>query len=302
MLSGPILITGADGFVGRHLFALLGSEAVAFAGDVTEPRVVLRQVRATRPAAVIHLAARSSVAESWARPTEIWRVNVLGTVNVLAAVAAAQRDARVLVISTGEVYGSSATTEPIQEDSPCRPVSPYAASKAAAELASSQARRSENLDVVVARAFPQIGPGQDERFAVGSWTGQIARLELKGGGTLTVGDTSVRRDLTDVRDVCEAYKQLLVPSVPAGVYNVASGVAVEMRNVLSTLVASARCAVEVQTEQELIRESDIPVLCGDAERLRSATGWAPKIPLEQTLREALESARARVANLGVTKV
>jgi GDP-4-dehydro-6-deoxy-D-mannose reductase len=301
VLSGPILITGADGFVGRHLFALLGSEAVALAGDVTEPRVVLRQVRATRPAAVVHLAARSSVAESWARPTEIWRVNVLGTVNVLAAVAAAQRDARVLVVSTGEVYGS-ATTEPIQEDSPCRPVSPYAASKAAAELASSQARRSENLDVVVARAFPQIGPGQDERFAVGSWTGQIARLELKGGGTLTVGDTSVRRDLTDVRDVCEAYKQLLFPSVPAGVYNVASGVAVVMRDVLDSLVASARCVVEVQTEQELIRESDIPVLCGDAERLRSATGWAPKIPLEQTLREALESARAKVANLGVTKV
>jgi GDP-4-dehydro-6-deoxy-D-mannose reductase len=301
VLAGPILITGADGFVGRHLSALLGSDAVALAGDVTEPRVVLRQVRATRPAAVVHLAARSSVAESWARPTEIWRVNVLGTVNVLAAVAAAQRDARVLVVSTGEVYGSG-TTEPIQEDSPCRPVSPYAASKAAAELASSQARRSENLDVVVARAFPQIGPGQDERFAVGSWTGQIARLELKGGGTLTVGDTSVRRDLTDVRDVCEAYKQLLVPSVPAGVYNVASGVAVEMRDVLNSLVASARCAVEVQTEQELIRESDIPVLCGDAERLRSATGWAPKIPLEQTLREALEGARARVANLGVTKV
>jgi len=301
VLAGPILITGADGFVGRHLSALLGSEAVALAGDVTEPRVVLRQVRATRPAAVVHLAARSSVAESWARPTEIWRVNVLGTVNVLAAVAAAQRDARVLVVSTGEVYGS-ATTGPIQEDSPCRPVSPYAASKAAAELASSQARRSENLDVVVARAFPQIGPGQDERFAVGSWTGQIARLELKGGGTLTVGDTSVRRDLTDVRDVCEAYKRLLVPSVPAGVYNVASGVAVEMLDVLNSLVASARCAVEVQTEQELIRESDIPVLCGDAERLRSATGWAPKIPLEQTLREALESARARVANLGVTKV
>jgi GDP-4-dehydro-6-deoxy-D-mannose reductase len=156
--------------------------------------------------------------------------------------------------------------------------------------------------VVVARAFPQIGPGQDERFAVGSWAGQIARLELKGGGTLTVGDTSVRRDLTDVRDACEAYKRLLVPSVPSGVYNVASGLAVEMRDVLNSLVASARCPIDVRTEEERIRGWDIPVLCGDPRRLRSATGWAPKIPLEQTLMEALEDARDRVASRGVTRV
>ena len=301
MLSGPILITGANGFVGRHLCGLLASDAVAFAGDVTRPRVVLRQVRATRPAAVVHLAAHSSVAESWARPTEIWRVNVLGTVNVLAAVATEQPDARVLVVSTGDVYGA-ASMEPIREDRPFRPLSPYASSKASAELACSQARRSEKLDVVVARAFPQIGPGQDERFAVGSWAGQIARLELKGGGTLTVGDTSVRRDLTDVRDACEAYKRLLVPSVPSGVYNVASGLAVEMRDVLNSLVASARCPIDVRTEEERIRGWDIPVLCGDPQRLRSATGWAPKIPLEQTLMEALEDARDRVESRGVTRV
>jgi GDP-4-dehydro-6-deoxy-D-mannose reductase len=296
-VAGPILITGARGFVGRHLCALLGASAVGLEADVTRPRAVRQEVRAIQPAAVVHLAARSSVAESWTRPAEIWRVNVLGTVNVLAAVAAAQSDARVLVVSTGEVYGA-ASAAPIREDAPVGPLSPYAASKAAAELACNQARLTSGLDVVVARAFPQIGPGQDERFAVGSWTAQIARLELEGGGVLTVGDTAVRRDLTDVRDACEAYKGLLARSVPPGVYNVASGDAVKMESVLASLVARARCPVEVRMQQDRVRASDIPVLCGDPTRLRSAIGWTPKIPLEQTLFDTLGDARRRAVEVG----
>lgn len=292
-MAGPILITGAGGFVGRHLCALLGADAVALEADVTQPQAVLDEIRGTQPVAVVHLAARASVAESWTKPAEIWRVNVLGTVNVLAAVAAVQPGARVLVVSTGEVYGA-ASTGPIAEDVAVCPLSPYAASKAAAELACGQAVRTNGLDVVVARAFPQIGPGQDERFAVGSWTGQIARLEREGGGVLTVGDTSVRRDLTDVRDACEAYGRLLAPSIPPGVYNVGSGVVVEMDSVLKSLVAQASCPVEVQLRRERVRASEIPVLCSDSSRLRSATGWAPKISLEQTLEETLADARRRV--------
>jgi GDP-4-dehydro-6-deoxy-D-mannose reductase len=150
--------------------------------------------------------------------------------------------------------------------------------------------------VVVARAFPQIGPGQDERFAVGSWTRQIARLEHGSGNVLTVGNLSVRRDLTDVRDACEAYKRLLAPSVPCGVYNVASGIAVELGSVLDRLVAAARSQIEVRIQEERVRSSDIPVLWGDPARLQAATGWSPTIPLEQTLADALEDARARVDN------
>ena len=292
-MAGPILITGAGGFVGRHLCALLGADAAALEADVTQPQAVLDEIRGTQPVAVVHLAARASVAESWTKPAEIWRVNVLGTVNVLAAVAAVQPDARVLVVSTGEVYGA-ASTAPIAEDVPVCPLSPYAASKAAAELACGQTRRTNGLDVVVARAFPQIGPGQDERFAVGSWTGQIARLEREGGGVLTVGDTSVRRDLTDVRDACEAYRRLLTPTVPPGIYNVGSGVAVEIDSVLKSLVAQASCPVEVRLQRERVRASEIPVLCSDSTRLRSATGWAPKISLEQTLEDTLADARRRV--------
>jgi nucleoside-diphosphate-sugar epimerase len=292
-VGGPILITGAGGFVGRHLCALLGAEAVPFKADVTEPQAVVEEIREKQPAAVVHLAARASVAESWTRPAEIWRVNVLGTVNVLAAVADAQSGARVLVVSTGEVYGA-ASTGPIAEDVAVCPLSPYAASKAAAEVACGQAQRTNGLEVVVARAFPQIGPGQDERFAVGSWTSQIARLEREGGGILTVGDTSVRRDLTDVRDACEAYTRLLAPSVPPGVYNVGSGVAVEMDSVLKSLIAQANCPVEVQLQPDRVRASEIPALCSDSTRLRSVSGWAPQISLEQTLAETLADARRRV--------
>lgn len=191
--------------------------------------------------------------------------------------------------STGEVYGR-AEQVPTPEDAPLLPVSPYAASKAAAELACEQARRA-GVDVVIARAFQHEGPGRDERFAVGSWAAQIARAEESGGGTVRVGDLSARRDLTDVRDVCRAYTLLLEPSVEAGTYNIATGRAVEMREVLETLVGLAAVRVEIELDPERMRPTELPVVCGDASRLGAATGWTPRIPLEQTLADMLETAR-----------
>ena len=148
-------------------------------------------------------------------------MNTVGTVNVLEAARTQAPECRVLVASTGEVYGR-AHRVPTPEDEPLEPRSPYAASKAAAEIACDQARRA-GLDVVVARAFQHEGPGRDERFAVGSWAAQIARAEEAGGGTVRVGDLSAKRDIIDVRDVCRAYELMLEPSVPAGTYNVAGG-------------------------------------------------------------------------------
>ena len=178
------------------------------------------------------------------------------------------------------------------EEHPFAPLSPYAASKAAAELAAGRAARAEGQDVVVARPFQHVGPGQEERFAVGSWTRQIARLERAGGGTLEVGDLGVQRDLTDVRDVVRAYRLLLDPRVPAGTYNVASGEARPLADVVEILVGLAQCDVEVRQNPARVRAVDVRVLAGDASRLRDATGWRPEIPLEQTLADALEHARA----------
>lgn len=288
-MSRPVLVTGPSGFVGTHLLELLGDEGAPADVDVTDPPAVAAVVRETRPRAVVHLAALSWVPESWREPARVWEVNAVGTVNVLEAVRRECPDARVLAVSTGEVYGR-AERVPTPEDAPVAPVSPYAASKAGAEIACAQAREA-GVDVVVARPFGHEGPGRDDRFAVGSWTRQLAQLELAGGGALRVGNLDMERDLTDVRDVCRAYRLLLDPSIPAGVYNVASGKTVRMSRVVELLVGMTRCAVTVEPDPERLRPADIPVLCGDASRLRTATGWRAEIPLERTLADTLDAAR-----------
>ena len=179
LVAGRVLVTGADGFVGGHLSAALGAAAAPLEADVLDRDAVAEAVRRERPDAVVHLAAQSSVGRSWADAADTWTVNVVGTVNVLEAVAAEQPSARVLFASTGEVYGNAARI-PTPEDEPVAPVSPYAASKAAAEIACGQAARGAGLDVVVTRAFNHEGPGRDERFAVGSWAQQIAPARGRG--------------------------------------------------------------------------------------------------------------------------
>ena len=234
-------------------------------------------------------SARSSVAASWEEARDVWEVNTIGTVNLLDAVRLHRPEARVLVVSTGEVYGRAAEV-PTSEESRVAPLSPYAASKAAAEIACFRAREADGLDAVVARSFPHVGPGQDERFAVASWSRQLARLKREGGGTLHVGDLSVRRDLTDVRDVCRAYALMLDRSLPAGTYNVASGDAVPLSRVVDLLIELARFPVAVERDRSRFRPSEISVLAGDASRLRRACGWEPQIPLERTLADVLDDA------------
>lgn len=281
-----MLVTGPLGFVGRHLRDELGEAFLPFEGDVLDADAVAAAVRETQPSALVHLAADSSVAESWEHPTRVWRVNVAGTVNVLDAIRSERPQARVLFPSTSEVYGN-ASRFPTPEDEPVRPISPYAVTKAAAELACAL----PGVEVVVARSFNHEGPGRDDRFAIGSWTRQIARLEAEGGGTLLVGNLSAERDLTDVRDVARAYSLLLDPAVPADTYNVSSGVSVTMEHVLELLVSLARVPVQVERDESRVRPADIERLCGDPAKLRAATGWKPEIPLEQTLADALAAAR-----------
>ena len=287
-----VLVTGAAGFVGSHLGESLGETFVPFEGDVLEPAALVTAVRDVQPSGVVHLAAESSVAASWVDAAAAWQVNVVGTVNVLEAVRAEAPAARILFASTGEVYGR-ADQLPTPESAPVEPLSPYAATKAAAEIACGQFAR-RGLNAIVARSFNTEGPGRDERFAVGSWTAQIARLEESGGGVLEVGDLSAERDITDVRDVCRAYTLLLDETVEPGTYNVASGHSVAMSEVVAKLVSLAGFPIEVESRPERARPAEIPRMAGDATRLREATGWQPEIPLEQTLTDTLDAARAAV--------
>jgi GDP-4-dehydro-6-deoxy-D-mannose reductase len=264
-----------------------------FEGDVREPNELLAAVRESEPSAVVHLAALSSVGDSWANSGETWEVNLIGTVNLLDALREAAPRARLLLVSTGEVYGR-ADELPTTENAKLAPLSPYAASKAAAEIACGQAGRAAGLDLVVARAFQHEGPGRDERFAVGSWARQIAELELAGGGELRVGALGAERDVSDVRDVCRAYRMLLDPAVPAGTYNVSSGRTVQLAAIVGILVGLAQAPISVVQDPARMRPGDLEVVWGDSTRLREATGWSPEIELEQTLNETLDYARQAV--------
>jgi GDP-4-dehydro-6-deoxy-D-mannose reductase len=285
-----VLVTGPSGFVGTHLRAELKDAFLPYDDDVLDLASLTTAVREAQPDAVVHLAALSSVAESWGDVTEVWRTNVLGTVNVVEALRAEAPRARLLFVSSGEVYGR-APLVPTPEEAPVEPVSPYGASKAAAELACRQAR---DLDVVVARSFPHVGPGQNERFSVASWAAQLARLRSEGGGTLLVGDLDVERDLTDVRDVCRAYRLLLDRALPAGTYNVASGHAVLLKRVLELLVEATGVPVTVERDPSRLRPAEVRVVAGDASKLRVATGWEPSIPLERTVVDVLGAAQRTV--------
>jgi GDP-4-dehydro-6-deoxy-D-mannose reductase len=266
---------------------------VPSAADVTDAAALRDEVAAAAPAAVVHLAAISSNTDSLADPGAAWHVNAVGTVNLTEAVRQVAPRARLLVVSTGEVYGDTGDGPAAEERLPA-PRSPYAASKAAAEIAAAQAARAYGLDVVVARPFPHTGPGHDQRFALPSFARQIAELELAGGGELMVGDLSVRRDLLDVRDVVGAYIALLRPEVAAATYNVARGSSVPLAELVELLVAASSAPIRVVRDPARMRAVDTHRLCGDPARLHAATGWAPAYTHARTLADLLAAARRSV--------
>ncbi len=305
-----VLVLGARGFVGRHLVALLrerGHEVVpadrephedALPVDVADPLAVRAAFELARPAAVAHLAAQAFVPAALADPAGTFAVNAGGTLNVLEA-ARAQREGgaapRVLVVSSAEVYGAQPPgAYPLRETTAPRPANPYAASKLAAEALAQAYARAYGLDAVVTRAFNHIGPGQDERFAVAGFAAQIARAAAGRGPLIEVGNLEAARDFLDVRDVCAAYALLLEGAgEPGELYNVASGSATPLKDVLRRLVEIARVPVEIREDPARMRLADVPLSAGDAAKLRAATGWAPRISLAAALRAVYDDARER---------
>jgi GDP-4-dehydro-6-deoxy-D-mannose reductase len=295
------LVTGAAGFVGRHLVAQLeaaGDEVIETDREQGLDILDLDGLAALygdgRPEVVYHLAGQADVGGSWSRPVETFRVNAEGTMNVLLAAADAGVD-RVLAVASADVYGQVPTDElPIGEDRPLRPHSPYGASKAAADLIALQAHLGRGLGVIRARPFNHLGPGQSDRFVASALASRIAHNELDGGDRIPVGDLTPRRDFTDVRDVVRAYRLLVERGEPGEAYNVCSGTDVSVQEIADRLVALADLPMTLATDPDLLRPVDTPVLRGDPTRLREATGWTPEIPLEQTLADVLDDWRKRV--------
>ncbi len=309
MITGVrALVTGAGGFVGPHLVRhLIDAGDTVTALDLSNgPDLRDRDgwrdtVADHRPEVIYHLAGWSDVGGSWRQPWTTFEVNVMGTVAVLegARVAASEshdpnRGAVVVVISSADVYGLVTESElPLTEAHEPKPRSPYGASKIAAEQIAKSYHRAHGLPVVVARPFNHLGRGQAGKFAAASFARQIAELETAGGGVVRHGDLSTRRDMTDVHDVVRAYRLLALNGEPGETYNVCSGKAVAMQEVLDTLLSLSPSPISGEIDPALIRPVDLPVLQGSHRKLTAATGWRPKVDLAQTLRDVLDDARNR---------
>ncbi len=295
------LITGASGFVGRHLAQhlsdagdeVVGTDRSEGGPDLLDPEGLEKLFVDVEPEVVYHLAGDADVGGSWDHPLETFRANAEGTLNVLSAARTAGVE-RVLSIGSADVYGIVPPEElPITESTPLRPVSPYAASKIAAEFLGLQAWLGRGLDVVCVRAFNHVGPGQSERFLAPAVAMRIVRTEREGGDTISAGNLTPRRDLTDVRDVVRAYRMLVTSGQPGTVYNVCSGTAFSVAEVCDMLIANAERPLRIEADPDLQRPVDLPVLVGDHSLITEHTGWEPEIPIERSLRELLEECRTR---------
>src|SRR5487761_2242298 len=293
-------LTGGTGFVGGYLRAHLEAESDAVVvlddrldlGDPETADALDSALLAAAPDVIYHLAALTHVGRSWDDPAATMRVNVMGTLAVLEAARRLGRRPKVLLISSAEVYGEGGGV-PITEESALAPVTPYAASKAASEFLGLQAFLGRGLEVVRARPFNHVGPGQGDAFVVSALARRIAEIERSGGGSIPVGNLAAARDFTDVRDVVRAYRLLAEVGVAGEVYNVCSGDARTIQELFDILISNAEVPIATHDDPELFRPIDVPVLIGDATKLVELCGWKPEIEIDETLAAVLEDWRQR---------
>lgn len=299
------LVTGANGFVGVHLVSHLracGDDVVECTVDITDRERLAEQVAHHRPEVVYHLAAQADVGGSWSTPIPTLRVNVEGTVNVLdAAVAAGVR--RVLAVTSADIYGPVDEADlPLTEEQPVRPVSPYGASKAAADIMCVAAGLAHGIEVVRARSFNHLGPGQNDKFVASAIASRIVENEHSGARTVRIGNLEARRDFTDVRDVVRAYRLLVTDAVAGEVYHVCSGVDRPVRELAEILISMSTGDMELVADPDLVRPVDVKVLRGDFSKIREATGWSPEIDIHTTLSDLLHFWRTHPEGVGSPQI
>ena len=309
------LVTGCSGFVGKHFLQYLdglGEPASVLGIDRSQPPFELDRFRnldcsfrkvdllqstewapaieELRPDYILHLASFSSVAFSWSNPIESFSNNTNVFLNLLEKVRKTNLRCRILSVGSSEEYGNCTLDQlPLTEEMPLHPVSPYAVARVSQEMLSKVYVDGFGCDVVMTRSFNHIGPGQLETFVISSFAKQL--LEIKRTGRLpqlVTGDTSIVRDFVDVRDVVRAYDDLLKRGTSGQVYNICSGNGVALAEVIDRMCAILGISVNNLIDPKLVRPNDNKVVVGSAEKINSAIGWTPSIPLDQSLKDILQ--------------
>ena len=311
------LVTGVGGFAGSHLADYLladGDAATEIWGcdlsgvrrpylsprvrllpaDLREPEAARLVIEESQPERIYHLAGQAFVGDSWAHPWETIEINLRSQLNLFEAILASGLRPRVLVVGSAEEYGrTGVSNEPVAEARPLRPDSPYSVSKAAQDLLGLQYFLSHGLPIVRVRPFNHIGPRQSHKFVAAAFASQIAAIEAgQQPPVMQVGNLEARRDFTDVRDTVRAYALLLEHGQAGEVYNVGTGATRRIRDLLDVLLGLARVSIRVATDSGRLRPNDLPELVCDPSRLRAATGWEPRIAMEETLRDLLNYERS----------
>lgn len=307
-----MLVTGAAGFAGRHLLDRLsglgrlvgwrrpgGTDADVRPGvvwqdvDITDRDAVERAIQDVVPDRIFHLAGAAHVETSWTSAVPHLKANVLGTQHLLDAVHRTGRPCRIVVVTSAQIYGVS--DDPVAEDGRLLPQSPYGLTKLAQDRLALRAAEDDRLDVMVARPFNHIGPRQEPGFAISSFARQIACIESGlAPPVLQVGNLETRRDITDVRDVADAYVRIMDGGSTGLAYNVCSGRAWRIRDLLDELLSLATVPIAVEIDQARLRPIDVQVVQGDPTRIQTELGWTPRIPVEQTLKDTLDYWRDRI--------
>ncbi len=308
-MSATLLVLGSSGFVGSHLADAADATDLAVARatreggggclrvDLLDPESIHAALREVRPALVANMAGFASVAASWDDPAVAGAVNATGTENLLDAVAEVVPTAHIVCASSAEVYGEASPARlPFTEEMPVAPITPYGESKAAMEEHCSRHARERGTRIAVVRAFNQLGPGQPPDYVVSGFARQIAAAESEGAdrAAVAVGNLEAARDFTDVRDSARAYLGISRAGL-TGTFNLCSGRATPLREVIAGLAAASSLVVEPEPSLALRRPRDAPVVYGSPRRLHEATGWEPELTLERSLADALQWWRARPA-------
>ncbi|MCY0873078.1 MAG: GDP-mannose 4,6-dehydratase [Acidithiobacillus caldus] len=284
-----LLLTGANGFVGRYVQAALPCVPLPDGLDLRDRQALSAFVAELRPNAVIHLAAQSFVPAAFENPRETFDINFTGTLNLLEALQASEFHGRMLFVGSGDTYGQVPEADlPVREEHPLRPRNPYAVSKVAAEALCYQWSQTSGFEIVMVRPFNHIGPGQSPRFVLADFARQVMEIRLgRRVPVLQVGDIDVTRDFTDVRDVVRDYGLLLERGRNGEVYNVCSGREYRIRDLLQLLLTLAGVDARIEQDPARLRLAEQRRMVASFAALQRDTGWQPAIPMEQSLQDLL---------------